>query len=602
MVHEPQQFRQKQHRFPFLVLCIVALICGIAIWRIAALTSQKTLERISRTGESRVNLYADALRDTLEKYRHIPYLLSRDTRIRNLLRGELDVIRVNPHLEDFAAAAGGLIFVMDHTGNTIASSNWRTPQSLIGSNFAFRPYFQDARKGRSGGYYTVGLKTRKPGFFISYPVLTDGMLQGVVVVKADLEKLQRSWSESGETVIVSDAYGVLFLSSIPQWKYRSLRPLPEKTANWLREVQYLQHPLTPLTVTRQAADNGNIIHLDDSTFLEQSQQLLEYGWRIHYLSNLAQVNTSSRLAVAIGAGVATTAFLILLFLRERRQKLISRQQVREAQAIQLLNERLREEITLHEETERTLRLTQTELIQAGKLAALGRMSAAIAHELNQPVTAIRTFIASCRIFLERGQADKVVENLQFINRLTERMAKITGQLKIFARKSRSTHEKVDLVVVTEKVLSLTGPQLEQNGITVERHLPPNGQAIIQGNALQLEQVLNNLIYNSRDAMQDSEEKILRITLTLTSLTAILTCHDSGPGISSEALDALFEPFFTTKDIGLGLGLGLSIAYGIVLEMGGTIKGDNHSSGGAVFTLTLPLVNASGLHHNKDCTA
>jgi two-component system, NtrC family, C4-dicarboxylate transport sensor histidine kinase DctB len=449
---------------PRVYLAIVLLLAALIIWRIAVFTEQYKLNQLRRTGESRITLYAGSLQDSLEKYRHVPYLLSRDIRIRKLLKGSHGPVKVNPHLEDFTMTADALIFVMDSTGNTVASSNWRTEQSLVDNNFAFRPYFQDAQEGKSGSYYAVGFKTRKPGFFISYPVLESGRLLGVVVVKAYLEKLEKIWRESGETIIVSDSFGVLFLSSRPKWKYKSLRPLPIQTASRLREVQYLERPLSSMEMDRQATEGGNILHLDNISFLEQSLQLLDYGWRIHYLTDLTPVTTSVRLAMVTTTILFAAVFLILLYLRERRQTLLSRQEAREATAIRQLNELLIEEINQHKETERTLQKTQKELIQAGKLAALGRMSAAIAHELNQPVTAIRTFIASCKIFIERQQADKVEENLEFINRLTERMSSITGQLKTFARKSKSHMEPVDLAEVIDRVLAFIGPQLDQSGV------------------------------------------------------------------------------------------------------------------------------------------
>ncbi len=584
---------------PRVFVAVTLLLAALIIWRIAVFTEKYKLDQIRRTGESRITLYTESLKDNLEKYRHIPYLLSRDIRIRNLLKGSRLPVTVNPHLEDFALTADALIFVMDNTGNTVASSNWRTEQSLINNNFAFRPYFQDARLGKSGSYYAVGFKTRKPGFFVSYPVLENGKLLGVVVVKVYLEKLENIWRESGETIIVSDSFGVLFLSSRPEWKYKSLRPLPLQTADRLRKVQYLQRPLSSLEMERQATEGGNILRLDNISFLEQSLQLLNYGWRIHYLTDLTPVTTSVRLAMLTTTILFAAVFLILLYIRERRQKLLSRQEAREATAIRQLNELLLEEIKQHKETEVALQKTQNELIQAGKLAALGRMSAAIAHELNQPVTAIRTFIASCKIFIERQQSDKVGENLEFMNRLTERMSNITGQLKTFARKSKSHLESVDMVEVIDRVLAFIGPQLNQNGVDLITDLPARGKAIVLGNAMQLEQVMNNLVQNGLDAMKMSSMKCFQIQLCLEGDKVVLSCHDSGLGISEEAQEFIFDPFYTTKDIGEGLGLGLSICYGIIREMDGSIKAENHPEGGALFTLRLPLVDLFNQKSKED---
>jgi len=587
----PGKSHTPQHKIltdPKVLLVIAILVTSVTIWRIAIYTEKRAFDQIEKTGNTRIALYAASLRDTLERYKHIPYLLARESRIRNLLKGDLPPVRVNQHLEDFSLAAGALIFVMDNKGTTVASSNWRTAQTLIGGNFAFRPYFQDASKGKWGGYYAVGFKTRQPGYFISYPVLDTGNLLGVVVVKVNLEKLQDVWRKSNETIVVSDASGILFLSSRSTWKYKSLRPLPHHTAQWLREVQYLEQPLTLLQFKRKSIQGGNLLQLDGTSFFEQSLQLPEYGWRIHYLTDLQPMNKSVRLAVIISIIVAITMFTCILYLRERRLKLLSEREARKAKAIRKINKRLKEEIALHKETERTLRKTQKELIQAGKLAALGRMSAAIAHELNQPVTAIRTFIASCKIFLQRQQPKQVQQNLDIIDGLTERMTTLTSQLKTFARKNKGREEPIDLVAVIDRVFAFTDPQLQQNGITVIKKMVARGKAIILGDAFQLEQVINNLLNNGQDAMETTADKTIRIDLTIENDHVILSCHDNGPGLPEDILEHLFDPFFTTKDVGCGLGLGLSITYGIVQEMNGTISAANHHKGGAVFTLHFPL--------------
>jgi two-component system C4-dicarboxylate transport sensor histidine kinase DctB len=546
------------------------------------------MSRIRETGFSRVNLYAQSLRTNLEQFRHLPYVLARDRNIHGLLNLEFDAIRVNPHLEDFAIISSTMIFILDRGGTTVATSNWRSNRDLSGYNFSYRPYFKAARNGLSGGYYAVGSRTGEPGFFISYPVLEEGRFLGAVVVKVNLETIQQLWIKSGEDVIVSDAYGILFLSSNPDWKYKSLRPLPPHTAKRLQEVQYQGFPLATLKMERQSTAGGNILILEGKRYLEQSLQLPEYGWRIHYLTNLRGVKKNVHLARTITAVLAGFIMLTVLFFRERRHKLRSREEARKSRIIEKINERLLNEIEKHKQTEENLIRTQKELIQTGKLAALGRMSAAIAHELNQPVTAIRTFTASCRIFLQRNELRQVEENLDFITGLTERMASITGQLKIFARKNKSGSHVVDLTETIEKVLLFFAPQIKTGHVTVRSELVQKGRALVCGDSLHLEQVMNNLLNNSLHAMRNCTTKKIDLKLTISGNTVILTVTDSGTGIADEVMDSLFEPFFTTKDIGDGLGLGLSITYGIIQDMNGTISAGNFGNKGARFTIRLPL--------------
>lgn len=559
----------------------------LAVWNLVAFVEQRALAELYGSGNSRALFYAESLRDSLEKYRHLPYVLARDARIRGLLRGETAALRVNPHLEDFAGATGAMIFVLDKDGTTRASSNWRTEQSLIGNNYGFRPYFIDARDGRPGGYYAIGLQTRKPGFFISCPVLEVGELLGVVVVKVDLGPVQESWTEGRETIMVSDAYGVLILSSNSDWSYRTLQPLSEETRNRLRVNQYLETSLEPLHIRRDTTEQGNILFIGEQPYLEISQQLPDYGWRLHYLLDIRSVKHVVRMTVVASIGFCVMLVLLLLYYRERRQKIISRQEASEAGEIRKLNLRLQEEISQHMRTEQSLRDTQKELIQAGKLAALGRMSAAVAHELNQPVTAIRTFLASCRILIERGQIDEVAKNLSLISALTDRMARITGQLKNFSRKNTGRSEEVDMAERVKRVLEFTRPQLERHDITVDMVMPENEPAIIRGDSVRIEQVVNNVLKNSMDAVKDRDTRILSIAVTVQEDQVMTVFEDSGAGIRPDALEYLFEPFFTTKESGEGLGLGLSISYGIVQDMGGTIRAENRPEGGARFELRFP---------------
>lgn len=571
----------------FGILLSITLL-AIAIWQIGAFTERKSLERLSHTGNLRVHLYAASLRDTLEKYRHLPYVLARDSRVISLLDNDIPSLRVNPHLEDFAHATGALLYVLDRGGTTVATSNWRTKSSLLGHNYSFRPYFTDAQSGKNGGYYGVGLRTHLPGFYLSYPVKRNGEFMGAIVVKVDLEPMQEAWKKSGEAVIVSDASGVIFLTSKNEWKYKALRKLPDRTVRRLQAMQYLDATLPALAMKRQSQRGYNIIKLDKTRYLEQALQLPEYGWRIHYLTNLKAVENSTQIAIILATVIASLIILAQLYLQERKEKIFSLQEAGKAKAVREVNERLLLEIAKHKGTEKDLRNIQKELIQAGKLAALGRMSAAIAHELNQPVSAIRTFLASCRILLERNQTDKVQENLDFIAKLIDRMAKITGQLKTFASKSRAQRQTVDLVQVIERVVQFTRPQLESKDISLTVHIAHKSKAMVKGDSLQLEQVMSNLIHNAQDAVKQSPSKDIRLTLTTTQTRVVVALADSGPGIAQEAVDFLFDPFFTTKDIGEGLGLGLSISYGIVQDMDGMISALNLKEGGAQFTIDLPL--------------
>src|SRR5262249_38088390 len=237
-------------------------------------------------------------------------------------------------------------------------------------------------------------------------------------------------------------------------------------------------------------------------------------------------------------------------------------------------------------TEARLRATQNELVQAGKLAALGQMSAAIAHEINQPLAAIRTFMASAKIFAQRQNISQVVRNLDLITDLAERMASITNHLKTFARKSEpGQREPVAVDGAVQGTLLLLDSQIAAAGVRLERDVAPD--LWVMGHTVQLEQVILNLVRNAVDAVAGQTDPWIRITARASDDTVLISVSDNGSGIAPEIIGRIFDPFFTTKGIGDGLGLGLSISYGIVQDFGGQISARKRPQGGGEPAVALP---------------
>jgi two-component system C4-dicarboxylate transport sensor histidine kinase DctB len=227
------------------------------------------------------------------------------------------------------------------------------------------------------------------------------------------------------------------------------------------------------------------------------------------------------------------------------------------------------------------------LVQASKLAALGQMSAAIAHEINQPLAAIRTFLASTRIFAERGETGKVASNLDIVNGLAERMASITAHLKTFARKSEPGRaEPVNVARAIDGALFLLESKIKSGGAHIDKDVRAP-DLWVSGYAVQLEQVMLNLISNALDAVAGISAPWIRISAWREEKTIRICVEDNGPGIPPDLVDSLFDPFITTKPVGKGLGLGLSVSYGIVQDFDGRIQADNRAEGGARLSITLP---------------
>ncbi len=239
--------------------------------------------------------------------------------------------------------------------------------------------------------------------------------------------------------------------------------------------------------------------------------------------------------------------------------------------------------------------TQQQLIQAGKMATLGEMATGVAHELNQPLSVIKT--ASSFISKKTSQDTAIDPDIlatlsKEIESHVDRASKITNHMRLFGRKSSLSKEDVDINDTLKRAFDIFSQQLKLRGITViwslEDSLP-----VILADSVKLEQVFINLLLNARDAIvtrHENEEqtflKQIQITTFENNAQVVVTISDTGTGVPEDLIDKIFEPFFTTKKVGKGTGLGLSITYGIVRESNGNIRVANNESGGAIFTLSF----------------
>jgi len=329
-----------------------------------------------------------------------------------------------------------------------------------------------------------------------------------------------------------------------------------------------------------------------------SSPLSTLGWRMHYLVPVRPLYASARDAVLVAAAGCLALLLLGLWLRERQQRLWLRE--REARIMREANERLESRVASRT---RELESAQAELVQAGKLAALGTMAAGIAHELNQPLAGIRTYAASGARLLERGREATAADNFRRIQGLSDRLATLIRQLKLFARKG-GAREPVDLAARLDFVLELLDDRLTRQGVrlTVERPGASGAGVWVAGDEVRVEQLLTNLLRNALDALRDVASPQLTVTLAVEDSQVTLTVADNGPGIEAEVLEHLFDPFYTTKAVGDGLGLGLFIAFGIVQDLAGRIRAENRPAdegGGARFCVELPRARQAAQRHSNE---
>ena len=571
-----------------LTLYAFVIVAGAVIAATLAMrhAERQALVEDAARANQQLGLYATSLHTLIERYRALPAVLALDPELRSALDGPVTAEQqdlLNRKLEQInGAAESSTLELLDHTGLAVAASNWRLPSSYVGHNYGFRPYFSQTRTLGSGRFYAVGVTSGIPGYFLSSAVTADdGRFLGAMVVKLEFPELEREWRQGSDTLLVSDARGVIFIANQPGWRYRLLKPLNDNDRAELQATRpYDKQPLTLLDYQplQNFDDDSDLVRVDgpdgNVQYLWESLPLAAEGWTLHLLRRPQISFEDSRTAALAAAGSWLALVFLLLFLNQRWRLAKMRQRSREEL------ERLVEERT------RDLRTAQDGLVQSAKLAALGQMSAALAHEINQPLTAQRMQLATLRLLLDHGRVDDAYKALKPVDDMLTRMAALTGHLKTFARKSPSgLRERLDLATVVDQALQLLETRLRDEQVSTVLHL--TRPAWVRGDSIRLEQVLINLLRNALDAMHDKPCKRLEIRLEEDEQLWRLIVSDNGGGIAEEHLSKVFDPFFTTKPVGDGLGIGLAVSFAIVHESGGRLSADNLGNG-AAFTLTLPI--------------
>ena len=390
-----------------------------------------------------------------------------------------------------------------------------------------------------------------------------------MICKIQVGHLEQAWTTRRDEIIVTDRNGVIFLSSNKNWLYKSLTPLPDAVKKSVRaDRQYSDIAIEPLPISnkKQIGEYYTAFDIKTATgktqYLQLSRNMLLVGWEVHILAPTDKISTQSW-RNTIGASILLFGFFSgWAFLLERSRRNRERIEL-QSKARTELEQRVRERTN-------ELQQAQSELIQAGKLAALGKLSAGLSHELNQPLAAIRSYSDNARTFLTRGQLDPAQANLKNIGELTDRMARIIKHLRTYASKEKIEAGPTDLVIAVREALVLLAHRLDKEKVEVIDQLPDT-DVIVHGGSVRLQQVFVNILSNAFDAVSASAQKQVMISLDEQEDMFIVEICDTGPGLTQTELERVFDPFFSTKEVGEGVGLGLSISYGIITQFGGHIE-------------------------------
>jgi len=582
---------------PFLIglstLALIALSATLAY----AWAEKRAFMRLDDGVAHQLDLYAAVLEQELGHQADLPGMLDQDDQTVALIDSpDNAALRsgLNRRLTRFVARSGALsASVVDAQARTLASSNWYRADTRGDRKAAPEPCIVEGLgSGQPVQRFSPNLDTGAPEVCFARPVRRNGSTVGVVIVRISLQPVEATWVDSAfraesEKPLIVDSRGIVILSSVPAWKQQALSALTKARSQAGTDAELVRVP-----ALKASGMEMQVVH---------ERPLPRLGWRLMILTNAKDVWREARTAAwTAGAISASLGLLLLLLLQRRRvaaQKVAGRAALQRAHdeletkvlqrtaQLEASNASLRHEVLERQHAEQVLRQAQEELVQAGRLAMLGQLSAGISHELGQPLTALRALAQNGCLLLERERPLQARDNFKAILGLAERMGRITSQLKSAARKAPPEVRSLPILGAIDNARQILAPRISAEGVALVTEVPLGLAARCDN--FRLEQVLVNLMANAMDAMRATETRRLTIAATASDDRAVVRVSDSGPGIPLEINEHLFEPFFTTKAPGEGLGLGLVISSQIVREFGGTLRAVPSTSG-AVFEFDVAL--------------
>jgi len=561
-------------RVRFALLAIFMLAVGTVYITNQLLTARFTQSTLQRA-QLRLALYSGNMVSELQRNSIVPRLLASDAELIGALNSN-DYQRTSQRLLSFVDEIGAAaILLLDSDGLVVAA----TDRNRLGETQRNLPHFREAARASQTVFTTHKHDTDVYDFAYSRKILSNNKPLGVIVVEVDLRKFQSAWAGISDAVIVAAAGGQILLATENSWV-----GLPEQEALALRSA--------PSAIDRaiQATQDWTVLSADaymqGKAVMRQELRVPFRGWNMVLFTTYGGIRQRVNTVLALEI-MGFSIFLALAFYQLSRQTL-TRALFFQQESVDLrqLNIHLQREISERKKVEKNLEVAEQTLAQSSKLAALGEMSAAVSHELNQPLAAMKTYLAGAKLLLQRKRLEEALSSFQRIDDLIGRMSAITRQLKSYARKGGEELVPVDVRMAVNGALEIMEPQLKSRQISLSKTMP-SAPVMILGDQLRLEQVVVNLLRNALDAISAVPTPEIGLLL-LGGETASLTVRDNGEGISD--LDDLFEPFFTTKKPGDGVGLGLAISSGIITDLGGRLVARNSETTGAVFEFTLPILN------------
>ncbi|EAQ04735.1 C4-dicarboxylate transport sensor protein [Pseudooceanicola batsensis HTCC2597] len=578
------------NRAPLRRAAAILLSLSLALafaWGVSVAGYRQALTPLRERGEADLALTVDRLTGQLQRYQDMAVLMAGHPFLSALSEApESAELRVQAQDLLLAAAdrttALDLLYMSDE-GEVLASAR-PDGEGLEGG--VPGAVAQRALSGALGSGIGPAGPDRPRSYLFAAPRFDPrtGGVQGLLVVAVDIDHVEQAWRGDRPAVFFTDATGEVFVTN------RS-----ELLFGRLTKGRFVWPGGASVALDRGVTGGHEIWRADLGPYLPAPALRLSRGIPQVGLQATALIDVAParRLALLQGAvaGLILLAFAGALFWATERRRVLARANAQlesrvaaRTAELSATNKTLRREVAERQEAEAALKRAQAELVQAGKLSALGQMSAGLSHELNQPLMAIRQFAENGSLLVDRGRTDQAAQNLVRIGDLAGRMGRIIRNLRAFARQESEPARRVDLVQVVSTALEMTEARLAKEGIALTWKPPERPVAALAGE-VRLVQVLVNLITNAADAMSGRARRELTIEIAV-GPRPVIRVSDTGPGIAQP--ERIFDPFYSTKEVGAseGMGLGLSISYGLVQSFGGAIRGRNRPEGGAVFSVEL----------------
>jgi two-component system C4-dicarboxylate transport sensor histidine kinase DctB len=566
------------------------------------------LSRAQLTGQSTLKLVAEAVDQAVGRFAPIPSLIAGDPDLQKILNPDTALgfaPFINEKLRQITISVGASeVYVMNSDGFTVAASNYRDEDSFLGRNFSYRPYFTQSLAGQTAIFHALGTTSGERGFFFAAPILNGIEVVGVLAVKMNVDALEIGWLDNDHQIMIADPNGIIFLTNRLDFRFRALAPLQQDIRRQIQETrQYPLERIVPIELSADVVRPSTVqVTLSESraseSLLSTSAPLGLPGWHAIVFTSLDPVDRQVWRTMALGIASLVAVLLGVMLVIQRRASILRQIQIEQEQrsvleervkertaSLDEANANLRGEVEERRNAEEQLRKSQKELIQAGKLAALGQMSAAISHEINQPLAAIKSYAENASEYLKRSRTEEAQANVQSIALMSDRMTEISQHLRNFARQPGDSLKAVNISDTVDATLGLVGPQLRAQGAVID-YSPAHTDQWGLGGELRLQQVLVNIIANALEAMKGQMAPKIEISTKTGDDQIAISLRDFGPGVAKEDLEKVFDAFYTTKTAGAGMGLGLSISHNIISDFGGNLVVENHPDGGAVFTVHL----------------